>query len=119
MGSARNRRMFWAISRALSGGVGTRNDEAEFVAAKARHHAPAGRQILETARRRLQQLVADFMAIGVVHLLETVEIGEDQRQSLGFGMGFDRLFIQRIDDLPAIWQAGQVVAQRRIRWPVS
>lgn len=57
--------------------LGAHDDE--FVAAQTRQEVLAGRAI-ETRRDLDEHLVADIVAIGVVDVLETVEV--DQQQSL-------------------------------------
>jgi hypothetical protein len=81
--------------RAVGGEVG--DEHEELVAAVAGHEVGRAGGALEPARRLAQQLVAGLVAVGVVHLLEVVQVdvehgdGMARAAALGPGPGRDAL----------------------------
>src|SRR6056297_3205846 len=56
--------------------------DGEFVSAETRERIAAFQQSLQALRHLKDQGVAGLVAVGVIHLLETVEIEEHQREAL-------------------------------------
>jgi hypothetical protein len=94
------------------GGVDTRREYGELVAAEASHSVVAAHRAAQPGRDRRDQLVPDVVAKGVVDLLEVVEIddhdGDRRRRPAGRGEG--ALHAQR--EHRAVGQPGQRVVQR-------
>ena len=68
------------LARALQ--VGLRQDHGELLAAVARGQIAALDRLGQHLRHQTQHLIADLMAVGVVELLEMIDVGEQQRQRL-------------------------------------
>ena len=97
---------------ALLGAHGARLDDGELVAAETREEiglANAGAQAL---RDRLQQGIADRMAVGIVDLFELVEVDPVQRQRAALAEALERL-LERLAEVEAVGDAGERIVVRQ------
>ena len=99
--------------RALAQGRGRQHD-AELVAAGAREQVAGAKARLRHQREMLQAGVARGVAMGVVDLLEAVEIDHEQRERLAVALGARAFFRQPGHQLAAVADAGEVVEQREV-----
>ena len=87
-------------------------DDRELVAAEARERVVVAQELLQARADLAQHLVAGVVAERVVELLEAVEVDQQQRQlAVALGRGRDR-GVQRVDEVAAVAEAGEVVGAR-------
>jgi len=93
----------------------TFEEQRELVPAKASHCVAFSHDLLEPARDLRQQLVAGIVAETVVHLLEAVEVDEEDGDELAGALGACESLVEPITEQGSIRQAGQVVVERLMR----
>ncbi len=87
----------------------------EFVPAEAADHAPPFHDADQALAHLAQQSVARRVAHGVVHILEAVEVDQEQRAIAGLAVGLEHALVEHPLHLHAIGEAGQRIELRQPR----
>ena len=90
-------------------------DQRELVAADARHHVGGPERVAELLGHRTQRLVAEPVAVGVVHLLEAVEVEQHERHLALRALRALDLHLERAVEEAAVAHAGERVRGRLLR----
>ena len=96
--------------------IGLREEHRELLAAVACGEVDLADGRAEDVRERLQHVVAGLMAVAVVHLLEVVQVGQDQRQAAAEALRAGDLGLERLLEVAPIGKLGQAV---RVRLPLD
>ena len=111
--------MVWAMSRAAgiaaAGQVGDQDDE--LIAAVAGDQIGRARRPLEPARDLAQELVARLMAVGVVDLLEVVEVDVQHGNLAPMPLGAGEREVEVLAEHEPVRQPGQVVVIGQVGHP--
>ena len=91
--------------------VGRHHQHQELIAPPARHHVGAALGVAQALGHGHQQLVARRVPQGVVHVLEVVQIDEEQRHLLPLCLGLGHRPGKALHEVRAIGQAGERVVQ--------
>ena len=89
-------------------------DDGELVAAEAGERVGPAKQLLEPARHELDQLVAGLVAIGVVDVLEAVEVEEHHREPAAGALDAGKLLVEPFPEQEAVRQPRQRVAAEKV-----
>ena len=84
----------------------------ELVAAQASDGVALPHRVLQPVAHGLEELVADGVAEGVVHILEVVEIDDEHGRDRAAATGACEQLVGAVEDEPAVWEPGQLVVQR-------
>ena len=96
--------------------VDLRQQDRELVPAQAGHRVLPAHRGGQRGRDLRQELVARHMAVGVVHLLEVVEIHKQQRRREAVAAGVQQRLVQAVEKERAVGKAGERV---EVRLPVE
>ena len=94
-----------SASSSAPSSAGLRQGDHELLAAVARRLVDPARLELEDAADRAQHLVALQVAVGVVDLLEVVDVEHDQRQLVAEALGARRLLLDQLAEAARGWRA--------------
>jgi hypothetical protein len=89
--------------------VGGRQQHRELVAAQTRNRVGGAQRAPQPRRHLLQHLIAGMMAVGVVDLLEAVQIDHEQRQPLFIAGRSQNGLLEAIVQQRAIGQVGEQI----------
>ena len=98
------------LERAVAAGLRQRDDE--LLAAVARRLVDAARLLREDPADPAQDLVALEVAVGVVDLLEVVDVEHHQRQLVTEALGARRLLRDQLAEAPLVGEPGELVGDR-------
>ena len=87
-------------------------DDRELVAAQPRQRVVLAQQLLQPRADLAQHLVAGVVAERVVELLEAVEVDQQQRELVAVRAARLDRRVQRVDQVAAVAEAGEVVGHR-------
>ncbi len=91
-----------------------RQHDAELVAAGARQQVAGPQPRLRHQREMLQAGIARGMTMGVVDLLEAVEIDHQKRKRLAAALRAGAFLGEALHQLPSVADAGEIIQQREI-----
>ena len=94
-------------------------DHRELFAAEARHRVHRPDAVVQRLRHRLQHQVAGRVAVGVVDLLEVIDVDHQHQRRLAGPRDAVDLAGQRELELAPVRQAGERVAARELAQPVD
>ena len=87
------------------------DQDHELVAAQASDGVALSHRVLQPVAHGLEELVADGVAEGVVHILEVVEIDDEHGRYRAAATGACEQLVGAVEDEPAVWEPGQLVVQ--------
>ena len=96
--------------------VRLREEHRELLAAVAGGKVDLADGRAEDVRERPQNVVAGLVTVTVVHLLEVVEVGQDQRQASTEALRAGDLGLERLLEVAPVGKLGQAV---RVRLPLD
>ena len=106
--SFRLSRVFLKCSAKNSGALDRciRQNDGEFLPAIARREIASLGAVIERASNQSEHLIAGLMSMGVVEILEEIDIGDDQAKRRLFYPRFHYQFFERLIEPSAVCQGG-------------
>src|SRR5439155_26326727 len=93
---------------------GLRQQDYKLVTAVAKRKIDEAKVLLDDLANFAQQLAANQVAVGVVHLLEAIEVKEDHAEFIAEARRTIDLRIERLIQMPRVEQPGAIVGYSQL-----